>query len=102
MGQSQGYWRTSQWAPPLTWRQGQGWGEQKLVAAGYREWELEVEVDIVAARDGNGIGGRGAEEEAVGHQQILMGSYVPGSVLGTVDTAKEYTERVSGLQNKGG
>ena len=54
-------------------------------------------MDIVAARDGNGIGGRGAEEEAVGHQQILMGSYVPGSVLGTVDTAKEYTERVSGL-----
>lgn len=76
---------------------GTGWGQQKLVAAGYREWELEVEVDIVAARDGNGIGGRGAEEEAVGHQQILMDSYVLGTVLGTVDTAKEYTERVSAL-----
>lgn len=34
---------------------------------------MAVEVDTVAAREGNGIAGRGTEEELVGHQQILIG-----------------------------
>lgn len=30
-------------------------------------------MDTVAARKGNGIAGRGTEEELAGHQQILIG-----------------------------
>lgn len=73
VGQAQGCRRISQWAPPLTWSLEV---RQKLVATGWRGWEMAVEVDTVAAREGNGIAGGGKEEEVVGHQQTLK--WAPG------------------------
>lgn len=51
---------------------------------------MAVKVDTVATREVNGIRGRGTEEEAVGHQQILSGHQpVAGTVLGAGDPAEE-------------